>query len=186
MASQTRIAGAGADLTGIGTVAWTSPGNITADDAAFAVSTVTAANPQTHYLKASTFGFTIPTGATINGITAEVERLTESGNAPRNRDNVVQLIKGGTIQGNDKADTTTDWTLTQTIKTYGSASDLWGLSFTDADINDSAFGLAFSAKTTTNSRNAQVDFIRLTVTYTANFGFPFVTAQRRRRHLINR
>jgi len=57
----------------------------------------------------------------------------------------VKLIKGGVISGTDKS-TGATIPITQTSVNYGSASDLWGLTFTDTDINASNFGVVFSTQ----------------------------------------
>lgn len=57
----------------------------------------------------------------------------------------VKLIKGGAISGTDKSTGATIPTV-QTSVNYGSASDLWGLTFTNTDINASNFGVAFAAQ----------------------------------------
>lgn len=51
----------------------------------------------------------------------------------------IRLVKGGTIQGDDK---TTGATLpgTNSYTTFGGVSDTWGLSLTDADVNANNFG----------------------------------------------
>ena len=50
---------------------------------------------------------------------------------------------------------------------YGSTSDLWGTTWTAADINNSDFGVALAANST-NARIAYVDYMQITVTYTVN------------------
>lgn len=96
------------------------------------------------------FEFTIPAYATINGIILSIAKFTtqvsvQIGNA---QDQSVMLIKGGTAQGNDKADTVTNWPGTNpSTFTYGGVADLWGLTWNDSDINNSpGFGIAFAAK----------------------------------------
>ena len=54
-------------------------------------------------------------------------------------DNTVSLVKGGTVSGDNKFNTT-GWTGTLGYTSYGGSSDLWSLSLTAADINASNFG----------------------------------------------
>ena len=69
MASQgPNFPGTGADDASIGALAWTSPGNILADDGNYATATP-GFSQVTHYLEATGFAFSIPVGATINGTT---------------------------------------------------------------------------------------------------------------------
>jgi len=155
----------GANITGVGTLAWTNPGNIAG--AGTAGMSVTA-NTTTNYLRGTGYGFAIPDGATINGITVTINRSTSGTTSPLLRDNEVKLLKGGAIQTTNKAVTGTNWSGTLTSVTYGSNADLWGSAWTAADINASNFGVVFSAinSNTGSARTAAVDFIRITVTYT--------------------
>jgi hypothetical protein len=54
---------------------------------------------------------------------------------------VVKLQKlAGVYIGTDHADTTNFWATVLTDKIYGGAADMWGLTFTPAEINASTFG----------------------------------------------
>ncbi len=67
--------GTGADDAAIGTRTWSNPGNITSSNNTYATATSSGGgNSTTHYLKATNFGFSIPSGATIDGITVGIER----------------------------------------------------------------------------------------------------------------
>jgi len=151
----------GANVTGVGTLVWTNPGNVVSDNNSYA--TAGAATGQTNYLEATGYGFAIPTDATISGITVVIRRLGTTGGGNDVRDAVVSLIKAGTVTGDNKADTGTDWTTTETPITYGNDGDLWGTSWTPAQINASNFGVALSASL--NGKQASVDFIQVTVSY---------------------
>lgn len=158
----------GADDSGVGTLAWTNPDRVVASDDSKANASSTA-NITTHYLKATNFGFSIPTGATIDGVTVEIERMTTNNTAARNTiDNIVKLVKGGTISGTDKADTVTKWPIADAYGSYGGAADLWGLSLSYSDVNATDFGVAISANTTSDGAtiNARIDHIRITINYT--------------------
>jgi hypothetical protein len=156
-------AGLGADDSGTGTLAWTTPNNVLSLNASYATRGL-AAGSISHYIKATQFGFAIPATATVLGISADVNRAQNQATTVIN-DEKVRVVKGGVIGSTDRANATT-WPTTDTYVTYGSASDLWGDTWTAADINASTFGFAISAKfvsgVTTTSR---VDHIRMTVTY---------------------
>jgi hypothetical protein len=151
----------------IGSQTWSNPGYVITSDNNRASANMNTANIISHYLKTTGFGFDIPTGRTILGIVAEVER-SESGTTLRVSDNSVKLVKGGVISGDDKS-TGIDWPSADEYITYGGSSDLWGQTWTPADINASNFGFVISAKkdSSTNSRSAQINYIRITVYYTA-------------------
>lgn len=156
----------GADDAGIGTIAWTNPGNVLASDDARAVATNIPLSALSHYLVATDYDFTIPAGATINGIVVQIERHGTS--ATGIKDNVVRLVKGGVISGDNTADTSTAWPNgTDGTATYGSSSDLWGLTWTADDINATNFGVAVVATNVdVSTRSARVDHITITVHYT--------------------
>ncbi len=159
----------GADDSGVGTLAWSNPDRVAASDDSKANASSTA-NVTTHYLKATNFGFSIPVGATVNGVTVEIERMTTNNAAARNTiDNIVKLVKGGVISGTDKADTVSKWPIADAYASYGGAADLWGLTLTYSDVNAADFGVAISANTTSDGAtiNARIDHIRITIEYTA-------------------
>lgn len=114
----------------------------------------------------------IPASATIRGVVVEIERHGSNNTATRYIvDHTVQLIKGGTAQGDNKADTVTQWLTTEYTKiTYGSPTDLWGLTLTRADVVASDFGVRFTAQgreqNFVDTTSADVQFIRVTVYFT--------------------
>lgn len=75
----------------------------------------------------------------------------------------VKAVKGGTISGTDQQDNA-GITATDTFYTYGGSSNLWGLSWTDTDINASNFG--FVASMTNDGTAVVSNYIKAT-----NFGF---------------
>ena len=162
------------DDSTIGSQAWLNPGNVTAEDATFATVAMTPINSPSHYLRATNFGFSIPAGATINGIVVEWKRQAQTGTTTI-QDNAVRIIKSGTIGSTDKS-SLSNWPNANAYATYGSSSDLWGLTWTDTDINGNSFGAALSAKCIAND-TAEVDYVRITVYYTASSGF--IAHQRR-------
>lgn len=161
-----------ANDTAVGTDGWSLPNNAKVSDNTHTTATGSS-TADSNYLKATNFGFAIPSGATINGVTVSIERKFSS--APNTaKDKVVKLVKGGTVSGNNKADTGTNWPSTDTVKTYGGAADLWGLTLTDTDTNASTFGVVLQiAKTVSDGKsgtNAYVDFISITIDYTTGGG----------------
>ena len=58
-------------------------------------------------------------------------------------DNVVKLVKGGTISGNDKS-TIVDLGTSEITQSYGGSDDLWGETWSVSDINSSSFGVVLS------------------------------------------
>lgn len=65
--------------------------------------------------------------------------------ANQDKEHSIKLVKGGTIQGDDKT-TSAVIPTTETYVSYGGAEDLWGLELTSSDINSSDFGVGFSVR----------------------------------------
>lgn len=155
----------------VGTVSWNSTGFADADDSSPASCALAgSAGQDGNYLKVTNFGFSIPSGATINGIVVEVEAAAVNSNMD---DNSVRMVKGGTISGDDKANGTNWGTFpTYSVKTYGTSTDLWGLTWSDSDINASDFGFVYSPNKEIGggAANFFLDYIRITVHYTAGGG----------------
>lgn len=116
------------------------------------------------FLFVEKFGFTVPSGATINGVEANVERKASAYGVIK--DSVIQLVVANTIAGNNKS-TGSIWPITKTYATYGGAADIWGATLTDVDVNDTAFGVGIIvANTDTATRTAYIDHVRMKVYYT--------------------
>jgi hypothetical protein len=162
--------GTGADVSDVGTIEWYHPDYITTPGTPYAIANnIPGDGGISHYLQGSSYGFVIPTGATINGITVVINRQSTGSNAPFLRDYVVSLVKGGNIVGDNKAVTETDWPSGSFgTQSYGGATDLWGTTWSAADINDSSFGVVLSATNPREmySRDATVDYMQITVNYT--------------------
>jgi len=141
----------------VGTSDWLNVDNIKTSNDSWASADLRA--PSTSkYLIGTNYGFAIPTGSTIVGIKVEIE---ESTGPYGSVENSVKIIKGGTISGDDKSTGATLPT-NDAYVTYGSSTDLWGLTWTAEDINLATFGVGFSAV----GGIASVDHIRITVYYT--------------------
>lgn len=157
--------------TGGGSTSWSNPSNAQTSNNVYATVTINF-TVESRELKATGFGFSIPTDATVDGIVAEFERKVNThADSLYMEDNEVKIVKGGTVTGNNKADAGTAWPTTDTYKTYGSATDKWGATWTPADINASDFGVimrvdVFDEFALGSSRTGSVDHIRITVYYT--------------------
>lgn len=168
-----RYPGTTANLSNAGTSesaeAWVNPGNVASDNATEA--TITAATYDSpdisQILVASNFGFTVPDGSTILGITVEIDRRSII--ASSGKDFRVQLAKGTTfasLVGTNKAVPATIWPTTSTVATYGGASDLWGTTWTPAEIRAASFALFLSAQANIANADVGADFTRISVAYT--------------------
>jgi hypothetical protein len=155
-------------LTGL--IPWTNPTNAQLSDNKRAISAITllvASSVNTDYLKAENFGFSVPTGTTICGIQVSVERRGSGINLGSITDNVVRLEKGGSQTGSNYA-AVTNWTSNDLKVSYGGPTDLWGTTWTPAEINATNFGCFFSANITGLAGafiQAEVDQIQISVYY---------------------
>ncbi len=166
--STTSAATTGTSVTGVGTIAWTSPDNIAVGGAHAMATGSGSGYAITHYLEATGFGFSIPSGATIVGIEASVTRLG-SGLPNETFDSVVKLLKAGAVTGSNRSAGAAWIAVSPQAATFGSPADLWGTTWAPSDVNSSGFGLALAASV---FNFAQV-FNPLTVTvyYTFASGF---------------
>jgi hypothetical protein len=118
---------------------------------------------------------TIPSGATINGITVSIERynsVTPGDFTLTINDNAVYLTKdGSTVVGSNKS-TGAAWQSSDnnTPVSFGGVSDLWGTTWTAAEINASTFGIMISPSLTFDNsetgENVKIDQVTVTIEYT--------------------
>lgn len=144
----------------VGGVTVLNPTNAGASDDSYATCALLLGQVS-NYLMVTGFSFNMPSDATITGVTVKVERNATSTSAIS--DNSVKLVKGGVISGSDKASAST-WGTSDTVATYGSATDSWGLSWTPADINASNFGCVISAISAL-AATVNIDFVSITIDY---------------------
>lgn len=177
MASQGPLApGTAADSTDGGTGTWINPNNIKVNDSSYATCELSGPSNQsntTHYLQATNFGFTIPGGATINGILVEwIRNASQLSGTSNPRDKNSYIIKGGTQQTTQDKASASVWGSSDATASYGNSSDLWGLSWASSDINSSGFGASLRAQRDAAKSDVifNVNFCRITVTYTAAAG----------------
>jgi hypothetical protein len=162
-------AGTGANVDNSGAAySWTNAGNVTASDDQYAQVTLLNTSSDSDYLQATNFSFNIPSDAAILGVEVAVERSAVCVVDPCTSnvtDAEVKLIKGSVVQSTNKASATA-WPGTDTVKTYGGPSDLWGTTWTAANINATNFGVAISVgRNAGGDKIARVDHVTITVTY---------------------
>jgi hypothetical protein len=124
-------------------------------------------------LQSSNYNFSIPSGATILGIEVLIQyQTTFSTPTMFISDTLVSLMKAGIPVGNSQHTLTSAYTNTNvTPVTFGSTSNLWGTTWTPADINSSGFG--FNFKLYSNWPNMQLKLwqgILITVHYSTSTG----------------
>ncbi|MBA7678065.1 hypothetical protein ES703_86336 [subsurface metagenome] len=147
----------------VGSRPWANVNNAKISNNVYSTSYITAL-AYTHYLKATNFGFSIPAGSTIDGIVVGIEYKA---NNPYVMDNVISLVVGGAVSGDNKK-SFFSWPSSDLYRNYGASIDTWGLTLTAADINAADFGMVVQAYSTNRYIDsiASVDHIRITVYYT--------------------
>lgn len=118
------------------------------------------------YLKATNFGFSIPSGATINGIVVTIERRCSDFEI---KDYAARIVKGGVIKNTDKSNPNLYSSTSFESTTYGGPTDLWGETWTASDINNSGFGFAISPYLLSSVKffnTAELRNLRIKVHYT--------------------
>ena len=163
-------AGTGANVPYTGSVYnWLTPGNVSASDNQYAEVTLLNTFSSSDYLLASNFGFTLPSDAKIMGIEVAVERSSVCVVDPCTStvtDSRFRLVKGGTVQSTDRSSTTGWPDVVDVVENYGGPADLWGTTWTPADINAANFGVALSVgRDASGDKIARVDRVTITITY---------------------
>ena len=144
---------------------WTNPTNVEANDGSYATYTVPISSDGFafgNYLNVTGFGFSIPAGATINGVVVDVW-----GHAAVNSQIEVnaQLLKASVGSGSSK--TTTTLTTSDVDYTLGDSANLWGTTLSQSDVNNSGFGVRIrGGNQDTSTHVLSVDYVSITVYYT--------------------
>lgn len=150
----------------IGTVPWNNPNNVTASDNSRATASVSSDDPTTQGLVVTPADLSsIPSDAVITGIELRIERSRNiSTFGALVVDWGIQLGRG-TSWFENKADVSTNWPASDTVRTYGHSSDLWGTTWTRTQmVNDLRARIAVQ-RAGTLTVAAQVDHVQFTVWY---------------------
>ena len=163
-----RDPGTMADDNTIGTLAWANPDNAKLSDNNYTNIAFTAPAATSHYLKATNFGFSIPTGATIDGVLVEIENVHSGGSGTVQWDEI-KIVKGGSIGAENKA--TGNVNSVKAYTSFGAVDSLWSETWEDSDINSATFGVVISTSSLEDAqKDPFIDHIRITVYYTEAAG----------------
>lgn len=153
----------GTNVLGIGAAAWLTPGEIVSDN----TTDATCSGVGSNYLVASNFGFALPAGATISGVFVRVEASEHSGGT---EPLLAQLQDAsGALFGSSKS-TSNEGSISGTAKavyTYGSTSDVWGATLSEAIVEDVDFGVRFWF---TTSHDVRIDYVTVALEYATALG----------------
>lgn len=155
---------------------WLNSTRIFVNDGSYATFNLTHGQISSPLL-ASGFNFSIPSFAVILGISALIIHGDMSGGGSLN-DNLVQLLKAGVGVGNNEA-SGIGWGAPPETFNYGGVGDLWGTTWTPADINNAGFGIQLTAKDfdPSISEIAGVDFVNMSVTFSVGPFMSIVTTE---------
>lgn len=152
-------------------IAWTDPLDAASSNDSRTRATLSSSTElTTELLQVTNFGLSLPSGATPRGIVVEVEKSTGTITSGANITDLTVSLSGGGGASSNKASATTYGT-TDAYTTYGSATDLWGTTWTKAQIEASAFGINFASRLNQGSAGTpytgqtRVDHVRVTVYY---------------------
>ena len=149
-----------AESDGTGTTVWVDVDNVLDNDSDYAVTKMKFASETSEGLRVNDFDFSIPESNSIIGI--KVKLWKEGTNVG---DNHVYLIdENNNTVGDDKASAIA-WGA-ETNHTYGDSADLWGHSWSSADINDPDFGFYIQVESSSTSAVAVIHSIGITVYHT--------------------
>ncbi len=131
-------------------------------DYAFSLKNVASAS-----LLLRDFGFTVPSNATITGVTV---RITRSANFSYIKDAIVSLLDGDDATGDNLAASSLGWSATLQAKTYGGDQELWGRSFSPSFVDSDTFGVGVSMVVSTldgvpTTPVARIDEVAVSIAY---------------------
>jgi hypothetical protein len=121
------------------------------------------------YLHARQFGFAVPGTASILGIEVNIVRSAPA--AGIIRDTILNIMQSLSSIGTDRS-AAGYWPATYTSQVYGGPTDLWGLTWTPADVNAPSMTLQLKIANTDSSSvtGINVDFVSMTVYYSTATG----------------
>lgn len=155
---------------------WTNITNVQTQNDQYATSAISGANRFSHFLELRNWGFQttnsalpnyIPSGAVINGIEVDIRyRKTGGGNI---RDRAIYLLKASGQVGSNKA-RNNNWPTSVTTLRYGSNTDLWGTTWTAAELAASTFGVRIQVRNQgSRAAQAEIDHVSLVVYFNQAF-----------------
>jgi hypothetical protein len=159
-------------IVNVGDQAWLLPERVNQNDMLFSQSDISFGR-KTQSLLTFGFGTDLPSWATIIGIQVRVSRISTQVGV---RDLSVYLVRNGSRISDNLANTTTDWPLIETERTYGSNSEVtWRDPENDDyvgpltidDLNDPTFGVEIrvGAISSLPATIAKINHINLEVYY---------------------
>lgn len=155
---------AAADAGGGGSNWQSLPDGLTSNDVYAECVVPSGGGFASNIIKFTGFGFSIPAGATIDGIEVEIDWWATN----ILEEDIIQLYKAGTLVGNNLSTSSTLPDSVETTSYKGGPTNLWGTTWTDADINNSTFGIGIRCINPSMKFPATVniDVVRIRINYT--------------------
>lgn len=163
--SASKIPGTAADAGG-GGITWTNVNNAKVEDGVLADSGLIGpggGGGSPNQLKLTNFGFSIPQHAVIDGISVRAKVQTTGGVAGIDSNLVNLVYSGGATANANTPNPGIPWTSTLNWITHGDNSTVWGRTWTPAEINNSAFGVALAAFPSTGTAVIHIDAVEISV-----------------------
>ncbi len=147
--------------------AWADPNNIKLIDGYSARVWASSydTNDYTQVLKASNFACGVPDGATIDGIKIAVQVLSV-GAADKSKDVLAMLSKDNASRVGDNYAKNTGLPNPGAVWTYGGETDLWGTTWTAAEVNSASFAFHWACQALVDDANSWTNYMTVTVYYT--------------------
>lgn len=133
-----------------GTDAWNNSGNVLTDNNSYATMSNEALSiagtiRDSHFLMVKGFGLNLPANANILGVEVEIRKFcSDNSSSNYTQDLDIRLLKNNQVEGTNHASVGVNWPTSETAFTYGTHTDLWGLTLTPADVNADDFGVAIA------------------------------------------
>ncbi|HET6324652.1 MAG TPA: hypothetical protein VFG04_08125 [Planctomycetaceae bacterium] len=169
----------GSNFAGVGTVTWSSTGNIAgASDGAFATTGFFSSGAVTQSADGFNYNVSIPSGQTVTGIQLDVV-AKKFGTTRVVTIDGVQLIINGVVKTPTTTPVGSALSTTAGTFTAGSSSDLWGFSPTDltqatinnnSEANGPTASIWFIGGTGSSTAEAMVDSMTLSVYFAPSGG----------------
>ena len=148
----------------------TTPANAYADDGLFAVDTNSGTNNSTTCNDTTkdkhlyyNYGFSLPSGATINGIEVRLDaRADSTTGSPRM---CVQLSGDGGVTWTVVKTTATTLTTAEATYLLGGAADTWGRTWTSGEFSNANFRVRVINVSSNINRDFSLDWLAVRVTY---------------------
>jgi hypothetical protein len=153
------------DVGLLNSVAWFNVNEALTDNNTNAFSSFSIGNVQTQYLYIHGFGYALPTGAVIDGISVKTKK--RAGGPIHDLGVYLVFEQNGALEFSPSNRALDDpWTsVYQTIE-YGSDTDTWDVDWNNSKINNPAFGVALAAYGDGSLNNGPViDYFEITIYY---------------------